>query len=78
MEYITFPSLSNLLFFFSTTPVTEPVTSPEPETDDEPETNDKELLLLLNQQKQINDLVYVCDLDNKGKLNGRWVKACSL
>ena len=72
MESTTFSPLSNLLSLFSRTPVTEPAKTPEPKS------QLPTLSQMLNQQKQINNLVYVCQLNHEGKLSCNWVKACSI
>ena len=69
MQSFTWP---NLLSSFSSSCVNKKVESSQSETDDQ------ELLQMLNQQKQLNDLVYIWESDDQGRVNGRWIKACYL
>ncbi len=70
MEFITRRPLT--FPFFSARSDAKPVANPEPES------QALQLSQLIKQQPSVNDLIYYCDNDDNGKLNCRWIKACSL
>ena len=72
MEFVTRRPLSAQIPFFSRRSATETVATPQPESPD------PQLAQLIKNQKRVNDLIHICDLDTNGKLNCRWVKACLL
>ena len=72
MESTARRPFSGLFAFFA--PRSTPVTP----TDPQPLSQAEQLSLMIRQQKRINDLVYVCQRNEKGQLIGNWVKACSI
>ena len=72
MEFVTRRPLSAFCAFFSTRSAIKPVAQLPSESPSPP------LAQLIKNQKRVNDLIHVCDLDPKGKLHCRWVKACPL
>lgn len=72
MEFFIRRSPSALFPFFSPRSVTEPIIPSQPESPT------PQLTQLIEKQKRVNNLIYVCDSDTNGKLNCRWVKACPL
>lgn len=59
--------LSNFISLFTTNTATEKVTVVQPKIEDE------QLLKMLSKQKKINDLIYVWESDDNGKIYGSWV-----
>lgn len=56
--------------FITRRPITFPFFSPRGDA--------KPVAQLIKQQKSLNELIYYCSHDGNGKLDCRWVKACSL
>ena len=72
MEFVIRRPSSAQIPFVSPRSATESVAKPQPES------QSQQLAQLIKNQKRVNDLIHVCKLDTNGKVNCRWVKACSL
>ena len=72
MELIARTPLSSLLGFFAPRSTSKEVNNLQDQN------QEVQLSQMIKQQKCINDLVYVCDINDDGQLNCRWVKACSI